>query len=204
MKNMMNAKGLLMLMLMLTGSLAVQAQSKVGLRAGVLISKQDFQNGFPGDEVKSKLGADIALVTDFKFGKIFSLGPEFHWVQKGAKIEDLNGPIGESSRTFNYLEIPVLFKLNFGSTVGFFLMAGPSIGYLLDGTDKDGDGKTNDIDLDFYKRAELGAHVGGGVAVGPFKFDLRYIVGISDIADFDGDNIEIKNSGFGAGVSFMF
>jgi hypothetical protein len=200
------SKGVLIILLMMAGTM-LQAQAKVGLRAGVMISKQDFQQGNVGEGFKSKAGADIALVTDFPIGPVFSIGPEFHWIQKGGKIEDLNGPIGESSRTFNYLEVPILFKLNFGEGVGFFLLAGPSIGYLLDGSDKDMDGNTNDIDLDFYKRAELGGHIGGGVALGPVKIDLRYIVGFSNIADYtdlNGEDVEVKNSGFGAGVSFMF
>lgn len=181
------------------------AQSKVGLRAGVVISKQDFQDGQPIGEYKSKLGADLALVADFPIGPIFSISPEFHWMQKGAKIEDLQGTPGEISRTFNYLEIPVLFKLNFGEGAGFFLLAGPSFGYLLDGSDKDGDGSTSDIDLDFYKRGELGGHIGGGIGLGPIKVDVRYIFGLTNIWDNDGtEDVEISNSGFGAGVTFMF
>lgn len=206
MKTCYKSKGLLIIFLMMAGTM-VQAQAKVGLRAGVMISKQDFQQGDIGEGFKSKAGADIALVTNFPIGPVFSLGPEFHWIQKGGKIEDLNGPIGESSRTFNYLEIPILFKLNFGEGVRFFLMAGPSVGYLFDISDKDGDGSSMDLDLDFYKRAEVGAHIGGGVALGPLHIDLRYIVGFSDIADFtdiNGQDVEVKNAGYGAGVSFMF
>jgi hypothetical protein len=30
------------------------------------------------------------------------------------------------------------------------------------------------------------------------------MAGISNIADFEGSDIQIKNSGFGAGVGFMF
>jgi Outer membrane protein beta-barrel domain len=200
------SKGVLIILLMMAGTM-LQAQGKVGLRAGVLISKQDFQQGNVGEGFKSKAGADIALVTEFPIGPVFAVGPEFHWIQKGGKIEDLNGPLGESSRTFNYLEVPILFRLNFGEGVGFFLLAGPSIGYLLDGSDKDQDGNTNDIDVDFYKRAEVGGHIGGGVAFGPLKVDVRYIVGFSNIADFtdlNGEDVEVKNSGFGAGISFMF
>lgn len=94
-------------------------------------------------------------------------------------------------------------KLNFGKSAGFFLFGGPSFGYLLNGTDKDMDGQTNDIDLDFYKRTEFGAHVGGGIGLGPVKIDVRYIFGLTDIFD-DSQDIQITNSSLGAGVSFMF
>jgi hypothetical protein len=178
------------------------AQSTIGIRAGVISSKLDVQHGNIAEDYKSKLGADIALVADFPIG-IISISPEFHWLQKGGKIEDLNGSIGEVSKTFNYLEIPLLVKLNFGQQVGFFLLAGPSVGYMLNGTDKDMDGNTNDIDLDFYKRVEYGLHAGGGVAFGPIRIDLRYIYGLTDIFD-DSSDIEVTNSSLGAGVSFVF
>lgn len=192
----------ILMLFILTTSYNSRAQSKVGIRAGVISSKQDVQNGDVTEDYESKLGADIALVADFPIGLI-SISPEFHWLQKGSKIEDLSGPVGEVSRTFNYLEIPLLVKLNFGKTVGFFLLAGPSVGYLLNGTDKDMDGQTNDIDLDFYNRAEFGAHVGGGIGLGPIKIDVRYIFGLTDIFD-DSSDIQITNSSLGAGVTLMF
>ena len=180
----------------------MSGQSKVGIRAGVMSSQQDIQNSDFIDEAGSKLGADIAFVADFPIG-IASISPEFHWLQKGGKVEDLNGSLGEVSRTFNYLEIPVLFKLNFGSGAGFFLFAGPSVGYLLNGTDKDMDGQTNDIDLDFYKRVEYGAHAGAGIGLGPVKIDIRYIYGFNDIFD-DTQDVHINNTSIGAGMSLMF
>ena len=201
MKTLICLKDILLLLMLLPGSILI-GQSSVGVRAGVMSSKQNVQEGNITEDYKSKLGADIAFVADFPIG-IVSISPEFHWLQKGGKIEDLNGTIGEVSRTFNYLEIPLLVKLNFGKGASFFLLAGPSIGYLLNGTDKDMDGNTNDIDLDFYKRTEWGAHVGGGIGLGPIKIDLRYMFGLTDILD-DNSDIEITNSSIGAGVTLMF
>lgn len=201
MKTHLNLSVYLVVVLMMTVSL-LSGQSKIGIRAGVISAKQDIQNETGTYDLSSKLGADIALIADFPIG-IFSISPEFHWLQKGGKVNDLQGNIGEVSRTFNYLEIPLLLKLNFGKGVGFSLFAGPSFGYLLNGTDKDMDGSTSDIDLDFYKQTEFGAHVGGGIGLGPIKVDLRYVFGLTDI--FDGSNdIEITNSSIGAGVTLMF
>jgi hypothetical protein len=182
--------------------LKIDAQSTIGIRAGVISSKFDVQNGDLAEDYESKLGADVALVADFPIG-IFSISPEFHWLQKGAKLKDLNGSFEDATRTFNYLEIPVLAKLTFGDEVGFFFFGGPSIGYLLNGTDKDNDGQTNDIDLDFYKRVEYGLHVGGGIEIGVIRVDIRYIYGLSNVFDGD-DEVEIKNTSIGAGVSLIF
>ena len=181
---------------------SANAQATIGLRAGVVSARQDVQNGNIEADYASKLGADIALIADFPIG-IFSISPEFHWMQKGSKLEDLNGSVGELSRTFNYLEIPLLFKLTFGQKTNFFLFGGPSAGYLLNGTDKDMDGNTNDIDLDFYKRAEFGLHAGGGIGLGPLRFDIRYIYGLTDIFD-DNTEVQITNSSIGAGVTILF
>ncbi len=192
----------LLILALLSSMHLITAQSTIGIRAGVISSKQDIQNNSFIDEAGSKLGADVAFVADFPIG-ILSISPEFHWLQKGGKIEDLQGSVGEFSRTFNYLEIPLLLKLNFGQKVGFFLLAGPSVGYLLNGTDKDMDGSTTDIDLDFYKRVEYGAHAGAGIGLGPIRVDVRYIFGLNDIFD-DAQDIEVTNSSIGAGVSLMF
>lgn len=192
----------LLILALLSSMHLITAQSTIGIRAGVISSKQDIQNNSFIDEAGSKLGADVAFVADFPIG-ILSISPEFHWLQKGGKIEDLQGSVGEVSRTFNYLEIPLLLKLNFGQKVGFFLLAGPSVGYLLNGTDKDMDGSTTDIDLDFYKRVEYGAHAGAGIGLGPIRVDVRYIFGLNDIFD-DAQDIEVTNSSVGAGVSLMF
>lgn len=182
---------------------AAIAQPKFGIRAGVNISKQDFKQGSLTVEPKSKLGLDLAVVSDIPLGEVVSFGPELHWLQKGYKIEDIGGPIEELTATFNYLELPLLVKFNFGETAKFFVMGGPSFGYFLSGRSEDNNGNKEDIDLDDYNRIELGAHLGAGIGVGPLVFDLRYILGISNLAK-DIPDTEIHNTSFGGGVSYMF
>jgi hypothetical protein len=182
----------------------VNAQASIGLRAGVLISKQTFKNGNLDVNPESKFGLDLALITEFPLNPTVAIAPEFHWLQKGNKIEDLGGGIEESAQTFNYLEIPVLLKLTFGEEPGIFVFGGPSFGYLFTATDKDGDGNNNDIDLEDFNRTEIGAHVGAGLELGPVLIDVRYIAGFTNIANFEADDLEIRNSGFGAGIGFKF
>lgn len=182
----------------------VNAQASIGLRAGVLISKQTFENGNLDVNPESKFGLDLALITEFPLNPTVAIMPEFHWLQKGSKIEDLGGGIEESAQTFNYLEIPVLLKLTFGEEPGIFVFGGPSFGYLFTATDKDGDGNNNDIDLEDFNRTEIGAHIGAGLELGPVLIDVRYIAGFTNIANFEADDLEIRNSGFGAGVGFKF
>ena len=122
MKALICLKAILLLFVLLSVNTLI-GQSSIGIRAGVMSSKQNVQDGNITEDYKSKLGADIAFVANFPIG-IISISPEFHWLQKGGKIEDLNGTVGEVSRTFNYLEIPLLFKLNFGKVTSFFICLG--------------------------------------------------------------------------------
>lgn len=206
MKNVLNLKimGLLAgFMLMIT---IVQAQPKFGVRVGVNISNQQFKQGMLNVEPKSKFGLDLGLVSDIPLGEVVSFAPELHWLQKGFVIEDLqidNPPVNieEGTASLNYLELPLLIKFNFGETAKFFVMGGPSIGYLLDHKiEVDGE-ESNDL-FEFDNRLELGAHLGAGIGIGPVVVDLRYLLGISNITD--APDAEIKNNGFGAGVSLMF
>ncbi|MEP6647860.1 MAG: porin family protein [Saprospiraceae bacterium] len=200
MKNTIKLKiiGLGIFSMMVFNQAFAQDGTKVGIRAGVLVSRQDYNSGNLDINTKSKLGLDLGLVADFPIGtgEVLYISPEFHWLQKGGKLEDLNGTVGEITSTLNYIEVPLLLKLRFGDQVGFMLFAGPSFGYLLDGKNS-----SNDFDVDFYKRIEIGVHAGGGIAIGPLEIDLRYIYGVSNVSDSEFD---IKNRGLGAGVSLIF
>ena len=185
-----------------------EAQSKFGFRAGVLISNQEFKHSSLTADPKSKLGLDLALVSDFPLGEVVSFSPELHWLQKGYKIEDLdvNGQIFDFTSTLNYIELPLLVKFNFGETAKFFVMGGPSFGYLIGDKTEDSDGNEVafiDQIIDEFSKIELGAHLGAGIGVGPVVIDVRYLLGITNIAS-DIQGAEFHNTGFGAGVAVMF
>lgn len=174
------------------------SSARFGVRGGVLIARQTFEDGNLDDNAKSKFGADLAVLFNFPIGDgVFMLQPELHWLQKGSVIEDINND--DITNTFNYIELPLLLRLNFGESAKIFAFGGPSIGYLLSG--KLGD---VDIDRDFYEDLEWGVHLGFGVGVGPVEIDVRYLAGLSDISAVDGNLSEVKNSAFGAGVTLKF
>ena len=181
-----------------------QAQDgpKFGVRVGANISNQEFKSSSITVEPQSKFGLDFAVVADLPLGEVVSFGPELHWLQKGYDIEDFNG-LGELTGTLNYLELPLLIKFNFGEEAKFFVMGGPSIGYLLD-YKIESNGVELEPNYDFVNRLELGAHLGAGVGIGPIVIDVRYMLGLSDIAKDDPSFEEIKNTAFGAGISLMF
>ncbi len=204
MKNFLSVKNFTLLVIMMMFSGMMYAQPKFGIRVGGNITNAQYKQGDLTHEIKSKFGLDLAVVTDFPLGEVVSIAPELHWLQKGYKIEDFNGPLfDDATSTLNYLELPILVKLNFGEEAKFFVMAGPSIGYLLGENTEDENGDEIVIDLDDYNRLDLGAHLGAGFGIGPLVIDVRYLLGVSNFAK-DVDDTTIHNNGFGAGVSLMF
>ena len=211
-------KTLLLITLCFFSLSLINAQAEFGFRAGVNISNQEFKQGDLHIKPKSKFGLDLAFITNFPLGSVVSFAPELHWLQKGFEVEDLEFEVNgqpllvDLTSTLNYLELPLLVKFNFGETAKFFVMAGPSIGYMIGDNTKDGAG--NDVEFEDIlvltgstdediSRLELGAHLGAGVGVGPVVIDIRYILGISNLAR-DFPDAEVHNTGFGGGVSIMF
>ena len=183
-------------------------QARFGFRIGANISNQEFKRGSLTVEPKSKFGLDLAIVADFPLGEVVSFGPELHWLQKGFKVEDFEYQPGQFlsiTSTLNYLELPLLIKFNFGEEAKFHVMGGPSFGYLLSDKTEDGDGNELEFEdlIEEINRIELGAHFGAGFSVRPVVIDVRYILGISNVAN-DVPDVEVRNNAFGAGVSFLF
>jgi len=178
------------------------SKTRFGIRGGGIISKTDFENtDDPTEDPQSKIGLDLAIVCAIPIGGgFFMLQPELHWMQKGYKLEDI--ATGENiTSTLNYIELPLLVRLNFGQSIKLFAFAGPSIAYLLDG---ELNTATESLDAtEFLNETEYNAHIGLGVGLGTFEVDIRYIAGLSDISD--AENLEdVKNSSFGAGITLKF
>jgi hypothetical protein len=171
---------------------------RFGIRLGGNITKQNFDNGSLAEDPESKFGADIAIMYTLPIGDGFlAIQPELHWMQKGSTFSDLNGD--DAVTTMNYLELPLLLRVNFGGSLKIFAFGGPSAGYLL-GVSSDND----QISKDDFEDIEFGLHVGAGIGFGRFEVDVRYMAGLSDVSAADGNINDIKNSAFGAGLTYKF
>ena len=175
------------------------SEGRFGIRGGVVMSKQNFEDGNLDEDIKSKVGADVAILYTLPIGDgFFCLQPELHWMQKGSTLSDFNNG-DDVTTTMNYLELPLLLRFNFGGSLKLFAFGGPSAGFLL--------GVSSDDDVlkkDDFEDIEFGVHLGAGIGFGSFEVDVRYLAGLSDVANSDGNLGEIKNSGFGAGLTFKF
>lgn len=128
-----------------------------------------------GDGVEGvdyKAGLNLGAFVSIPAGPMFAIQPEAFFSQKGTKV-------GSVKSSYNYLEIPVLLKLSPslpGDFVRPIFFAGPSAGILLGA-------KRDDVDVkDALKSADFGLTIGGGVEFGKLSADLRYNLGLSNIA----------------------
>ncbi|KUG06349.1 porin family protein [Solirubrum puertoriconensis] len=202
-------------------TLSAQAQGiRFGVKAGANYSNL-AGDVVDEDRYESKFGVhgglmlNVGLVDD----GFLSLQPEILFSQKGFKYADRDVTIGNDrlrftgKLTYNYLDVPVLLKINAG---GLFFEAGPQFGYLLSASDdievtRNGQTQTssqNYSDLDDVKRTEVGYAAGLGFQAksGPM-IGLRYNGSFTDFADdgYQGDEFRnARNSVFLLSVGFMF
>lgn len=177
------------------------SHTRFGVRVGGIISKQDFESSDITQDPESKFGADLAILAAIPIGGgLFMLQPELHWMQKGFKIQDaLTGD--DYTSTLNYIELPLLARINFGGSLKVFAFAGPSVGYLISGTYESVSGSRDAQDI--LDELEYSGYLGVGVGLGTLELDVRYIAGLSDIADSPTLS-DVKNSSFGVGLTLKF
>lgn len=186
-----------------------QAQSgaKIGLKAGANYSNisGDLQNE---DVYQNKLGFNGGLTANFGLtsDNFLSIQPELLYSQKGYQYrdEEYRDLLGNSIKrkgnmNFNYLDLPVMLKINAG---GLYFEGGPQLSYLLgirDNTETTVNGDTDSdwqkIDKDNLAELEIGYAAGLGFqAANGFSLGLRYNGSISELAKSNPDNDELVNA----------
>jgi hypothetical protein len=192
------------------------AQVSLIPKVGVNLANASIEDNreYPGQ--KSLLGLTAGLGINFPLTSdaFLSVQPEILYSQKGWAGESSNALAGyEGTYRLNYLEVPLLLKINFGGeTIRAYVNAGPSFGYLLSGRV---DGRVTALGVEVFKiddkleftetpnatrlnevdanRTEIGLNFGGGVGYsfgGKVLFvDVRYNMGLTDYArDFESKN----------------
>jgi hypothetical protein len=202
----------LLLLAGLSFSFAQAQSAKIGLKGGVNYSNiaGDLQHE---DVYQNKFGFNGGLTANFSLtgDNFLSIQPELLYSQKGYQYRDeeytslnplrLGQPVkSKGERHFNYLDLPVMLKVNAG---GLYFEGGPQLSYLLgirdntetkyaDGT-KDEDWqkieKDNLAELEIGYAAGLGFQAANGLSLG-----LRYNGSISDLAKSDPNNDELVNA----------
>ncbi len=194
-------KNLLVLSFLILAQFTLNAQTTVGLRAGINVTNISIS----GNTNDSKIGIDFGLLTEIAISEAFSIQPELHYSQKGDQTK--NAFVGGTNKvTLNYLQIPILAKYVFGGEeMGAYAIAGPSIGLGLGVKSKNGSNSNSASFKDSnLKGLDFGLDFGLGlfkaIDAGKLFLDIRYLLGLSNIGK---NGADLKNRGFSFGAGFM-
>lgn len=178
-----------------------------GIKGGAAAYQLTSEFGGASSTSDPKTGFAAGIFGDFPINRILSIQPEVVFVQKGG--EESSESIGTSSVTLNYVDVPLLLKINAPLDGNFkpYIFGGPYAGYLVDASSESGGGSTelNEFMEDF----NYGLKVGVGINLGKIVIDARYDMGIADIykdISIDGGDSDVKITTEGivlsAGITF--
>ncbi len=161
-----------------------------------------------GVDISNRTAFGIGGILSFGVGETLALQLEPMFLQKGAKLKlSDQGFTLEAEIKVSYIEVPAMLKFAFGSgDTKPYVMAGPTVGYLLSAKVKD-DMEEQDI-KDDVKNIDFGLAFGGGVSLpmgnNTVFVEGRYSLGLSDINDDSSDDTKIKTKGIQimAGITF--
>lgn len=175
---------LLVLMLLLVSF--ANAQNRIGIIGGLNVATIDADFDAAETDIASRTLFGVGGVLDIQLGENVFLHLEPMYLQKGALATDLDDDI-EFPITSSFLELPLFVKVEFGNSIKPYVMAGPSIGYLLS---SDIEGKfsgfifTGDL-KDVTESIDFGIEFGAGFSypVGSASLFLegRYSMGLSNL-----------------------
>ena len=145
----------------------------------------------------------IGGFVSYEVNATFCIQPEVLFTMKGAKFE---GHGYDVTQNLNYIEIPILAKLNIAmdgnAKPNIFL--GPSLGLNLSATYKiESDFGDDDGDIEDVSPMEFGIVFGGGVEVGKILIDARYNMGLTSIDD-SSENFKVNNSVISIMLGILF
>jgi len=157
-----------------------QGSVQFGVKGGLNIANMNVSNGFNGYSYSTLANFNLGVFLKIPVVRFFSFQPELYYSGQGFKVDDGNG--GTTTEHVNYLNIPVLAKFTFPP--GFFLETGPQLGFKLNAKDKYSDGTTQDVSS-YYNSADFSWVIGAGykIPMAPVAIDLRYNVGVTNVAD---------------------
>ncbi len=205
------------------------AQAQLGIKAGInlaTLAESEFEDSFDDYKAKAITGLQAGLLLDLPITDMFSLQPELIWIQKGGRSTYSLNPNNQIERrvTYNYVEVPVLFKIkapfSSDSNFGLFLLGGPFAGFALNGkgevkTTILGLTSTSTFDVDYgdegntQRRFDWGISAGLGAYIGSIFLDLRYNLGFNNLLDENAASSgqkrpTLRTRGIGLTAGFVF
>ena len=195
-------KKLICIVLVCAYTMVVSAQIQVGVKAGVNLADLNITGIQPNSSISysSRVDFNAGILVSIPLFKSFQLQPELVYSGQGA-----NSVIAVTSLTasYNYLNIPVLFKYQHGS--GLFAETGPQIGFLMNASEKGGNQGSVNI-KSIVQSTDFSWALGLGYKFEKINFgiDARYNLGLTNTQAGQYSNGVTKNSVFQFGLFYMF
>jgi hypothetical protein len=151
-----------------------------GFKVGINLAKS---TGSDATNAKTRIGGAFGGFITYSINDLFAIQPEIFFTAKGSK-RDVTG--GTASVKLNYLEIPVLFRVQLAGGTSFKpnFYAGPEIAFLLTAKYSPASGGDMDVKND-YKSTDFGLIGGVGaeypIGSGKLLVDIRYDAGLSKV-----------------------
>ncbi len=194
------------LALLLVGLLASPGFSsiKIGVKGGFSLADLTFKPEITDSPLSNKTGAVGGISLNVGIASFFSLQPEVLYVQKGTKatIEVEEGINANIKCEADYVEIPVMLNFSFakeGSSFVPSILAGPYFGWnarakvkMTEGGEsysEDFKDSVKDTDFGLAFGVGLGMKVGSGKIV----LDVRYDLGLTNVAEGMAEGESVKN-----------
>jgi hypothetical protein len=191
-----------------------------GVKAGLNMANV---TGSDAEGASMKMGMVGGAYMSYELSKMFVIQPELLYTMKGAKeksVEEIGGVNVdiETSMKLNYLEIPLLFKVNFPTEgkIKPCLYAGPAFGILISAKAKakasaEDASAEAEVDIkDLVKSTDFGIIAGAGVGYemekGMLFLEGRYEIGLTTIDNPPAGVIagDVKNSVISIMVGYGF
>lgn len=180
-------------------SFANAQQTKFGVKAGLNIANQKFEAQGSSITGNSIVGIQIGGFAEIEVADKFAIQPELLFSTEGSKLK-AEGQ--EVLFNLSYINVPVMAK--FYPAEKFSIQAGPQLGLLVSAKGKLDGGSKEDI-KEGYKSINFGLNFGAG-----YEFtencllDLRYNLGLSDVAKDNEEGLKMTGSVFSIAVGYKF
>lgn len=173
-------RNFLFILFLISLSQFVNAQSRIGFKAGASLFVLNSASVKPLDYDNPKLGVTVGLTYMLPVNNSFSIQPEFNYSFQNAQETYYNSTIN-----LTYAQVPVLFQYKPGSG-SIVLYAGPQVNFLtgakIDQPNGSSiSGRSNFVQTDFGMGWGFGTRPNSNGTAGNITFDLRVFNGMTNV-----------------------
>lgn len=162
------------------------AQISVGVLGGINLSDFKMKDLGEVNDVTHRSGYGMGLVLDYSMNRNISLSVQPIYLQKNAKMNQ-SYPDPDFDLYTSFLEVPFFIKMYVGKEARSYIMAGPTLGFLLDSevrAEAFGLKFKGNLD-DAIHHFDYGVSFGAGISI-PINrtiifFEGRYTYGLKDL-----------------------